>query len=133
MKITLASHVITFEPPQQLLMVEATRERGGESVRILHSSGHEQEKGNFRLVARSSLPSPLDEATDEVEAVALALPSELFSSLPLLAELDVWDPPPQYRTLPQAAKGEFDFRCGEQYSVIVLASGALAEVKVVAE
>lgn len=134
MKIKLASHVITLEPPQRLLMFEASREGGDESVRILHASGHEQEEGNFRLVARSPLPGrPPEKTTDETEAAAVPLPLELFSGLPLLAELDVWDPPALYRTLPQAAKGTFDFQRGEQYSVIVLASGTLTEVRVVAE
>jgi hypothetical protein len=132
-KIKLVGHVITFEPPQRLLMLEASRERGGESVRILHASGHEQEEGNFRLVARSPSPSPSEKATDETAGDVLPLPSELFSGLPLLAEFDVWDPPAQYRTLPQAAEGTFDFQRGEQYSVIVLASGTLTEVRVVAE
>lgn len=133
MKITLASHVITFEPAQRVLMLEATRERGGESVRILHASGHEEEEGNFRLVARSPLPSVPGETAEEAEAVALPVPSAFFAGLPLLTELDVWNPPAQYRTLPEAAKGGFCFHRGERYSVVVLASGTLADVKVVAE
>lgn len=133
MKITLVSHVITFEPPQRVLMLEATRERGGESVRILHASGKEEEEGNFRLVARSPLPSLPGEAAEEAEVVAMPVPFEFFAGLPLLAELDVWDPPTQYRTLPEAAKGGFGFLRGEQYSVVVLTSGTLVEVKVVAE
>jgi hypothetical protein len=131
-KITLASHVVTFEPPQRLLMLEATRENGGERVRILHASGHEEEEGNFRLVGRSQLaPSLPDEAAGEAEAVAL--PSELFTGLPLLAELDIWDPPAQYRTLPEAAKGRFDFHRGERYAVVILTGETLADVKVVAQ
>ena len=131
-KIALAKHIIVFEPPQQVLMLEATRERDGDSVRILHASGREEE-GNFRLIAKSSLSSDPDQAADEAEAVAVTIPSEFFSSLPILAELDVWDPPAQYRTVPETAKGKFDFHRGEQYSVVVLASGALAEIKVVAQ
>lgn len=127
MKITLASHVITFEPPQRLLMFEATRERGGENVRILHASGHEEEEGAVEIIAWAPLPGLSD------EAAAIALPEELLAALPLLAELDVWDPPAQYRTLPEAAKGSFEFQRGEQYAVAVLAGGTFADVKVIAE
>ena len=132
-KITLANHVITFEPPQQLLMLEATREGNGDSVRILHASGQEEEEGSFKLVARSPVPSRPDEAAGEAEPVAMPVPAQFFAALPLLAEVDVWDPPTQYRTLPEAAKGRFDFHRGERYSVVVLASGTLADVKVIAE
>ena len=133
MKITLANHLITFEPPQQLLMLEATREGSGDSVRILHASGQEEEEGSFKLVARLPVPSRPDEAAGAAEAVVMPVPSEFFAGLPLLAEVDVWAPPMQYRTLPEAAKGRFDFHRGERYSVIVLASGTLADVKVIAE
>lgn len=131
MKITFASHVITFDPPQRLLMFEVTRERSGESVRILHASAHEEEEGTFQLMTWAPLPGLPAEAAEE--AVATAMPAEFIAALPLLAELDVWDPPAQYRTLPEAAKGNFEFHRGEQYAVAVLASGTLADVKVVAE
>jgi hypothetical protein len=114
-------------------MLEATPDRGGESLRILHASGHEEAEGSFRLVARSPLPGRSDEVAGDAEAAAMPVPSGFFAGLPLLAEVDVWDPPTQYRTLPEAAKGQFNFQRGEQYSVVVLASGTLADVKVVAE
>ena|ERR1043166_5913382 len=131
MKITLHGHTIALNPPQRLLMIEATRRLDGTSVKIIHASGDEME-GDFKLVSRSVLPPKANEASGEEEEITLPLPSRYFAGLPKLKDIDLWSPPAQYRTMPHAAVGQFEFNPGEQYLVVILGNGSLVQVTLVA-
>jgi hypothetical protein len=132
MNITLSGHAIRLEPPQQLLMVEAERKLDGDSVKVLHASGYEAEEGSFTLVSRSSVPSTSDDENSEGETLDLPVPLLYFAGLPVLTEVDLWSPPAQYRTIPEAVVGQFEFNQGEEYSVVILSSGSLVHATVVA-
>jgi hypothetical protein len=127
--ITLVGHVVNLVPPQQILMLEVTSVRRGDSAKLLHSSGHESD-GQFKLLSRSTAQAAENGVGANDEVVPLPFLSQYFAALPLLANIDLWKPPPGYGIIPEKAIGRFEFTPGEEYAVVMLSSGVLMQVSV---
>jgi len=125
--IRLEGQKVQFDPPQHLAMLEIVRQSDGASMMVLHKMGAETES-DFRLVWRSpDLSAPERVGDDGFEMPGV--PQVFLSAFPLVEEVDLREPPPDYRKLAHSVA--FELAAGERYSVLMV-SGVMVQAVLVA-
>lgn len=117
-RVELSQHTITLDPPQRLLMLEATSEERGFCLRMFPAGG--VEVNDMRLVSKTPVPASAPGAGDEASFAAfdsMAMMRRLSEAFPQLGEIDVGKVPVEYDITFGQVESPFHFEPGERYRI----------------
>jgi hypothetical protein len=111
--VRLSNQQVHLDPPQHLLVLWIRDESSGDGVTICHESGYEA-KG---MVLAGQPVATSEDLTNEWPDFPAALPHDYLQMFPLVATVDLLNPPRDYKIVRTERAIPFQLCAGRNYSV----------------